>query len=122
MSSKLSLTLSRLSDTVSPRLASAAANLRSEAEVRATRIAAMVKAANTTADSLKWLSGNTGDVFLNVFKDQFSGTRVDWYGTAHEAREHAADGYDEREPSGDYLSTIVLSPDGTWREEYLFRS
>ncbi len=90
------------------------------ADAYAQQIGKAVEKATKAADTLKWIAGDEGDVYLNFGKyespDMFSGDNA-----AARARWSAEDSEDDRDPHPEYKTTIVLHPDGTWTEQYLFR-
>jgi hypothetical protein len=114
---------------VSPEVAQAARSTRSEVEARAER----------SADSLKWIAKAEGDVYLNIERSFYEGPLTEFCrelnpangrnvemhsgpNAAAHARDMATDSSDDgHDPKPGYLTTIVLHPDGTWSEKYLFR-
>ncbi len=101
------------------------------AEAYAEQISKAATKATVHADSLKWIAKAEGDVYLIILKteaksprnpafcrelEMFSGPMA-----ARLAKEYATDIENENYERTDYVTTIVLRPDGTWSEQYLFR-
>jgi hypothetical protein len=86
----------------------------------------------TPASVLRQIFGVDGDIYFTIQKialrqpdgstlfdkavNVFTGPYAE-----RNAREFVADPYEPRDPSPDYVTTIVLGTDGLWRESYQFR-
>lgn len=105
------------------------------AEAYAEQIGKAVAKVSTHADTLKWIAKAEGDLYVNISNvaglsaqalarnpafcrttEMFSGPMA-----ARLAKEDATDAETENTERTDYVTTIVLRPDGTWSEQYLFR-